>query len=238
MTDLVPTRKGKPTQVSLADLQDKLDARRQISETRSGTSTRKARVEDAKRVFDVDPLKTLEEIERRATLLSEVFDRTINQDAVPLNQRQVNRLSYELYQLEKLKVEIEALETRYKSLVYAHLDSTVKKVPGRPLSQTPGKVVAEGPGPHYILERRGGNRGNPSLNTESLREVLPADVAVQIYKTVHHDAVPARDEEVFDEGRFAELVELGVIDLDVVQEHLIPGEWRTPSFYKTLVEGE
>jgi len=239
MTELVPTRKDSADhQITLAEIQDQLDARNQQVETRSSAPSRKSRVAGAKRAFDFDPEKTLDEIKLRANLLAEVFDRGITEAAIPLSQRQINRLSYEFYQLDKLKIELEALETRYRALVYAHLDNTVERIPGRPASQTPGKVAAEGPGPHHVFERRGGGRSSPTLDLDSLREALPQNIVAELYKTVHYEAVPARDEERFDQSRSLELVDAGVIDLDVVAEHLIPGEWRTPSFYKTLVDGE
>lgn len=238
MTELVPIRKGKSTQVSLADLQERLDARQEVAETRSSVSTRKARVEAARRAFLIDPLETLVEIQVRASALVDVFDASITLEDVPLSQGQINKLSDELLQLERLKVELEALETRYRALSFAHLDETLPRIPGRPASQVPGKIAASSPGPHYIFERRGGNRKDPSLNTDTLREVLPPEVAAQIYVTIHHEAVPAYDEQVFDEGRFGELVQSQVIDLDVVAPHLTPGEWRTPSLHKTLVDGE
>lgn len=238
MTDLVPIRKGKATQISLADLQDRLDARQQVAETRTTTSTRKSRVARAKESFSADPLETLVEIQVRAKSLADVFDASITEEAVPLSQEQINALSREYHELDKLKVQIEALEARYRPLIFGHLDETGPKIPGRPPSQVPGKVEAEGPGPHYVFERRGGNRENPDLDTVGLRDVLPAEVAAQVYVTVHHPMVPAWDEEVFDEGRFGELVDEGKIDLDVVADYLTPGKWRTPSFYKILVDGE
>jgi len=237
-TDLVKVRKGGATQVSLADLQTRLDARNEVAETRTTTSTRKARVADAKKGFAVDPLETLVEIQARAQALVDTFDATITEDTVPLSQAQINRLSSEFLQLDKLKVQIEALEARYKTLTFGHLDETGPKIPGRPASQVPGKMAAEGPGPYYIFERRGGNRNDPDLDVVSMREVLPAEVVAEIYLTVSHPAVAAWDEDVFDEGRFAELVDEGKIDLDVVAPFLTAGKWRTPSFYKTLVDGE
>lgn len=235
MTAMVPVRKGKSTRVSLSDIQERLDARKQIAETRSGTSTKKARVEEAKRVFQVDPLETLSEIQGRARALAAAFDGTITLEDVPLSQNQINKLSYEFYQLEKLQAEIAALETRYRNLVFAHLDKTVTRVPGRPTSQIPGKVSADGPGPHYDFERRGGNRANPDLDVLGLKDELSDEIVAKVYVTVHHKAVKSYDEDVFDEEAFGELVESGEIDLDVVAKYLTPGAWRTPSFYKTLV---
>ncbi len=140
--------------------------------------------------------------------------------------------------MERLKIELAALEGRYRSLVFAHLDETGPKIPGRPAAQVPGKVEAKGDGSRYVFERRGGNRSNPDLNTESLREVLPQELAAQLYKTVQHPAVPAWEEKVFDMDCFGKLVDDGKIDLDVVADHLTPGKWNTPSFYKTLVDGD
>lgn len=237
MTDLVPIRKGQSTQVSLADLAERL-ARKQIAEGRTTVSTRKARVAEAKKSFEVDPLDTLVEIQGRAKELADVFDASITEETLPLSQVQINTLSHEFYQLEQLRVQIEALEGRYRVLIYGHLDETGSKIPGRPASQVPGKVAAEGPGPHYVFERRGGNRKDPDLDAEGLRSVLPADLVAQVYKSVHHDAVDAWDEAVFDVERFGELVEKGKIDLDVLADYLTPGAYRTPSFYKTLVDGE
>jgi hypothetical protein len=236
VTDLVPIRKGKATQISLADLQDRLDARRQVAETRTATSSRKSRVSQAKNKFSEDPLETLVEIQGRAKSLADTFDASITEESVPLSQEQINALSREYLELDKLRVQIEALEARYKPLIFGHLNEVGPKIAGRPASQVPGKVEAEGPGPHYVFERRGGNREDPDLDTAGLREILPAEVAAQVYVTVHHPAVPAWDEEVFDEGLFGELVDKGKIDLDVVAPFLTPGKWRTPSFYKTLVE--
>lgn len=237
MTALVSIPKDKPTKVSLLDLAERV-ARQQIAETRTVTSSRKARVAAAKEDFKVDPLATLGEIQRRAQALAEVFDATIIEDTLPLSQAQINTLSNEYLELDKLRVQIEALEDRYRSLIYGHLDEVVKKVAGRPASQTPGKVEAEGPGPRYFFERRGGGRANPELDAEGLRRALPPELVVEVYKTVHHDAKDAWDEEVFDEGRFEELVKSGQISLDLVANYLTPGEWRTPSFYKTLVDGD
>lgn len=237
MTDLVPIRKGKSTQVSLVDLADRV-ARQEIAETRTSVSTRKARGEAAKKQFKLDPLETLVEIQGRARALADAFDATITEATLPLSQAQINTLSYEFYQLEQLKLKMDALEGRYRTLIYGHLDETLPKVTGRPAAQVPGKVEAEGPGPHYVFERRGGNRANPDLDAEGLRDALPANLVGQVYKTVHHDAVPAWDEPVFDETTFLALVDDGKIDLDVVAEYLTPGEYRTPSFYKTLVDGE
>lgn len=187
--------------------------------------------------MELDALGVLVEIQNLAQSLADLFDAEIAVDGVPLSQDQINTLSDEYLRFDKLKVELEALEGRYRSLIFAHLDETGPKIPGRPASQVPGKVEASGPGPRYVFERRGGNRANPELDTDALREALPEELAAQVYVTVHHDPVPAWDEEVFDEGRFCELVDAGRIDLDVVAEHLTPGAWRTPSFYKTLVEG-
>lgn len=237
MTDLVPIRKGKSTQVSLTELQDRLDARQQIAETRSVTSSRKSRVEEAKRTFKVDPTATLNDIRYWARALVESFDRETTLETIPLTEKQIRNLSSEFYKLEKLKTQIEALEGRYRELIFAHLDETGPKILGRPASQVPGKVEAYDSEPHYVFERRGGNRANPNLDTQSLRNALPEELAAQVYLTVHHDPVPAWDEEVFDEGRFGDLVDQGKIDLDIVAEHLTPGQWRTPSFYKTLVDG-
>jgi hypothetical protein len=237
MTDLVPIHKGQATQVSLLDIQERLDARKQIAETRTGVSTRTGRVEEAKRVFAVDPLATMIEIKERADDLAEVFDGTITMETIPLNQTQINRLSAEFDQLERLKVQLAALEGRYRDLIFAHLDVTSPAIPGRPATHVPGKVEAEGPGPHYVFERRGGNRENPDLDTEGLRSALPPTVVAQLYKTVHHDAVAAWDEDVFDEARLNVLVKEGIIDLDVVALYLKPGKRRTPSFYKTRMDG-
>jgi hypothetical protein len=236
---LVPVRKNEATRVSLADLQDRLDARRQVAETRaSATSTRKGRVQDAKRGFEVAPLETLVKIQESARELANVFDASITEETVPLSQAQINKLSEEFLKLEQLRVQIEALEARYRPLVFGHLDEVGPKIPGRPAAQVPGKVAAEGPGPHFVFERRGGNRTDPDLNAQGLREVLPPEVAAEVYLTMHHDAIPAWDEAIFNEGRFGELVDAGIIDLDVVAEFLTPGKWRTPSFHKTLVDGE
>ena len=237
MKELVSIRRGKSTQVSLADIQERLDARAQVAETRSVVSTKKARLEEAKRVFEIDPEATLNQIMLRAQTLSDAFDRTIDLNSVPLSQKQINRLSDEFFELEDLKAQVAALETRYRALVYAHLDETLPKIPGRPAAQVPGKVEATGPGDHFVFERRGGNRENPDLDVVGMRDELPDEVVSQIYVTVHHEAVPAYDEHVFDEGRFGELVSDGTIDLDVVAKHLTVGKWRTPSFYKTLVSG-
>lgn len=237
MNELVSIRKGKSNQVSLAELQNRLDARAQVADDRSVVSTRKARIEEAKRVFEIDPEATLNQIMLRARTLSDAFDKTIDLNSVPLSQKQINRLSDEFFELEDLKAQVAALETRYRALVYAHLDETVSKVPGRPAAQVPGKVEATGPGDRYIFERRGGNREDPDLDVVSLKDELPDEVVAQIYVTVHHEAVPAHDEQIFDAGRFGELVNDGVIDLDVVAKHLTAGKWRTPSFYKTLVSG-
>lgn len=238
MTNLVPVRKGHSTQISLAEIQDRLDARNQIAETRTPTSTRKSRVEKAKSEFAVNPLDTLVEIQEAARALANVFDASITSDSAPFSQEQINQISDEFMALERLRVQIEAMEDRYRELTFAHLDETVTRVPGRPVSQTPGKMEADGPGDHYIFERRGGNRANPDLNTETLRGSLSSEVAAQIYVTIHHPAVPAWDEEVFDEAKFGQLVDEGIIDLDDVAPHLTPGKWRTPSFYKTLVKGD
>lgn len=239
MTDLVPIRKGTAERVSLADIQNLLDARKKVEETRApSTSTRKGRIEAAKQAFVVSPLETLMGILNSARELFDAFDSTIDKDSIPLNEEQKKTLSDEYLHLEDLKTKIAALEERYRELIFAHLDKTVPKIPGRPASQMPGKVEPSVSGPHYVFERRGGNRANPDLNTESLRRVLPPELAAQLYGKIHHDPVPAWDEPVFDEGRFAELVDAGLIDLDIVAEHLTPGAWRTPSFYKTRVEGD
>lgn len=238
MTDLIPVRKGKSTQVTLVDLQDRLDARKQIEATRTTTSTKKSRLEQAHAAFKVDPLKTLVEIQDLACDLADVFDAAISLDSIPLDQAAVDRLSNEFVHIERLKERIAALETRYKTLVFAHLDETGPKIPGRPASQVPGKVEAQGPGPRYIFERRGGNRENPDLDTVGLKNELPEHLVAEIFATVHHEPVAAWDEEVFDEGRFGELVEEGKIDLDLVARYLTPGKWRTPAFYKTLVDGD
>lgn len=237
MTELVPVGKSKKNQVSLLDIQDQLDARQEIAQTREGVSTRKARIEGAKRVFAVDPLKTLAEIEAQAQDLTDVFDASIDESSIPLSQDQINSLSEEFLRLERLKVQIAALETRYRSLLFAHLDRTGPKIPGRPPAQVPGKVEAHGPGPHYIFERRGGNREHPDLNLQTLRADLAPEIANQVYVTVHHPATEAWDEEVFDESRFSQLVDEGEIDLDIVAPHLTPGKWRTPSFYPTFIAG-
>jgi hypothetical protein len=241
MTDLVQIRRSSSTQVSLADLQDRLDARQQVAETRPpATSTKKARIEEAQRAFDLDPLETMVQIQDIASDLADVFDGEITLGSIPLSQAQKNKLSAEWLRVERLQAQLSALETRYRSLVFAHLDETGPKIPGRPAAQVPGKVEAQGPGPHYIFERRGGNRKDPDLDAVGLRDVLPDDIAAQVYLTVHHEAVyaPAYDEEVFDEGTFGRLVDEGKIDLDVVAPFLTPGPWRTPAFYKTLVDGE
>lgn len=238
MTDLVPIRKSKANQVSLADLQTILDHRAAVEETtRSPVSTKKARVEEAKRAFSVDPISTLEAIVDRAEDLADLFDEQISLDNIPLTQEQINTLSDEFYQLEQLQTHIAALESRYRELIFAHLDKTGPKIPGRPPAQVPGKVEAEGPGPHYIFERRGGNRKDPDLNAAELLKVLPPHVAAKLLVTVHHKAVEAWDETVFDEAEFVRLVDAGIIDLDLVAKYLKAGEWRTPSLYKTLVEG-
>jgi hypothetical protein len=237
MNELVSIRKGKSNQVSLAELQNILDARAQVADDRSVVSTRKARVEEAKRVFEIDPEATLNQIMLRAQTLSDAFDKSIDLEAVPLSQKQINRLSDEFFELEALQAQVAALETRYRALVFAHLDETAPKVPGRPAAQVPGKVGAKGPGDHYIFERRGGNREDPDLDVVGLKDELPAEVVSQIYVTVHHEAVEAHDEQIFDAGRFGELVNEGVIDLDVVAKYLTAGKWRTPSFNKTLVSG-
>lgn len=241
MTELVPLRKGKPIiKVSLDDIQDRLDARQpeEVVEAPLVVSSKKSRVAAAKRSLQADPLATVVRIQNRAADLSSAFDQRITLDQVPLSREQIERLSAEYLEFERLKVEIEALDTRYRELIFAHLDETVDRIPGRPISQTPGRVEADIRGPHHIFERRGGNRANPTLNTDTLRAALPAEVADQIYVTIHHKAVEAYDEEVFDEARFAELVDNGTIDLDIVAEHLLPGEWRTPTFYRTLVDGD
>ncbi len=238
MNDLVSIRKGGSTQVSLADLQDRLDARQQVAETRTTTSTRKARVADAKKGFAVDPLETLVEIQSISKALVDIFDASITEATVPLSQAQINTLSDEFLQLDRLKVRIEALEARYRALTFGHLDETGPKVPGRPASQVPGKMAAEGPGPHYIFERRGGNRNDPDLDVVGMREVLSPEIVSEVYLTVTHPAIEAWEENVFDEGRFGELVDQGKIDLDVVAPFLAAGKWRTPAFYKTLVDGE
>jgi hypothetical protein len=236
---LVPVRKSEATKVSLADLQDRLDARKAVADNRAGvTSTRKGRVADAKRGFEVAPLETLVKIQESARELADAFDASITEETVPLSQAQINKLSEEFLKLERLKVQIEALEARYRPLVFGHLDEVGPKIPGRPAAQVPGKVAAEGPGPHYVFERRGGNRTDPDLDVKGLYEVLPAEFVAEVYLTVHHDAIPARDELVFDESRLGELVDAGLVDLDVVAPFLTAGKWRTPSFYKTLVDGE
>lgn len=237
MTDLVHIKKGSSTQVSLLDIQDRLDARAQIAETRTTTSTRRARVEQAQRVFAVDPTTTMVEIEDAAADLAMTFDSSITLESVPLSKAQINKLSDEFLALERLRVQIEAMQGRYRDLIYAHLDETVTPIPGRPVSQTPGRVEADGPGDHMIFERRGGNRADPDLNAEGLRNALPAEVVPLVYKVLHHDPVPAWDEQIFDEGAFGELVSTGVIDLDVVAPFLTPGKYRTPAFYKTRVDG-
>lgn len=236
-TALVPIRKSGATQVSLMDLAEQV-ARKQIADIRVTVSSRKARVSDAKKKFAADPLETLSEIQDRARALFDVFDASIIEETLPLNQAQINTLSAEFFELEQLRIKIEALADRYKTLVYGHLDQTGPKVEGRPASQVPGKVEAEGPEPHYIFERRGGNRDNPDLDAAGMREALPAHLAEMIYKTVHHPAVEEWDEDVFDQDEFVRLVDAGLIDLDVVARFLTPGKWRTPSFYKTLVDGE
>jgi hypothetical protein len=237
MTDLIPIRKAKATQVSLADLQVILDHKKAAEETRSPASTLKARVEEAKRDFAANPIVVLDEMRDLARRLFDVFDPKINSESVPLTQSQVNSLSREFLYLEKLKVKMEALEARYRDLIFGHLDKTRPQVPGRPASQVPGVVKAEGPEDHYEFERRGGNRKDPDLNVQGLLKELPEDVANKILVTVHHEATEAWDETVFDEHEFIKLVDSGVIDLDTVAKHLTPGEWRTPSFHKILVHG-
>ena len=238
MTELVPVRRGKSTQLSLADIQTKLDARKQVEETRTTTSTRKARVEEAKRVHQDDPQATLVEIQELSRMLASIFDPEITPASAPLTRVQINKISDEFLQFDRLRIRIEALEERYRELVYAHLNEVGPKIPGRPASQVPGKVEADGPGPHYVFERRGGNREDALLDADGMREVLPPDVVAQIYATVQHPAVEAWEEEVFNEAAFAKLVEKGVIDLDTVAPFLTPGKWRKPSFYKTLVDGD
>lgn len=234
---LVPIRKGGATQVSLLDLAERV-ARRQIEETRTVTSTRKARVEEAKKNFEINPLNTIADIKFYADALAREFDSSITEKSIPLDQKQINTLSDEFLQLERIRIQIEALSDRYKALVFAHLDRTLPKVEGRPASHVPGKVEAEGPGPHYVFERRGGKREDPDVDVDGLCRELPPELVAQIRKTVHHDAVAAWDEPVFDEARFDELVEEGAIDLDVVAKYLTPGKRRTPTFYKTLVDGD
>jgi hypothetical protein len=238
MTDLVPIRKGHSTQISLVRLQDLLDAREQVDDTKTTLSTKKARAAAAKKSFELDPLKTMVTIQDLAGDLADIFDGEISLESVPLSQDDVDKLSNEFMHLERLQAQIAALETRYRTLIYAHLDQTSPKIVGRPAAQVPGKVEASGPGPHIVFERRGGNRSNPDLDTEGLREVLPGHLADMIYKSVHHPAMEAYDEPVFDEAEFGRLVDAGLIDLDVVAEFLTPGAWRTPAFYKTLVDGE
>lgn len=238
MTELVPIRRGSKSQVSLLDIQDRLDARRQVAEVRSPTSTRKSRVEEAKRAFEIDSTATLVEIQDQARALADAFDPSITQESVPLSQAQINKLSEEFDLLEKLRIQIAALEGRYRSLIFAHLDETGPRIPGRPAGQVPGKVEAAGPGRHYVFERRGGNRSDPDLDAEGLRAELPAEIAARVFVTIHHPAVEAWDEQVFDEGAFGELVDNGAIDLDVVAKHLTPGPWRTPQFFKTLMNGD
>lgn len=233
--DLVVVRKkGKPTQLSLLEIQDRLDARVQVAAIRPPvTSTRKAKVEQAKREFEVDPLDTMVGIQASATKLADIFDPTITPETVPLTQEQKNKLGEEFKALEELRIRIEAMQDRYRAIIFSHLDVVSPYIPGRPPSQVPGKVESE----DYVFERRGGNRENPDLNTETLRDDLTPEQVALVYKTVHHPAVPEWDEPIFDEGEFGDLVNAGKIDLDVVAKHLTPGDWRTPAFYKTPVEG-
>src|SRR5689334_21372572 len=101
MTDLVHIPAGTSRQVSLADLQDRLDARKQVEETRSPTSTRKARVAEAKRDFSVNPIVVLDEMRDLARRLFDVFDPKITEESVPLTQAQINKLSEEFLHLER-----------------------------------------------------------------------------------------------------------------------------------------
>lgn len=238
MTSLVPVHKDGSTQISLTDLQDKLDARAELAAEGTGAvSTRKSRVAKAKQDFQADPVRTVLNIEVMASDFVDAYDDTITVDSVPLAQDQINQISNEWMRLDRLKTEIEALETRYRELIFAHLDETGPKIPGRPASHTPGQVAAEGPGPHIIFARRGGNRANPELDAEGLKAVLPDEIAAQLFVTVHHDPVPAWDEKVFNEERLNELVASGQIDLDTLAPFLKPGARRTPTFNKTLVDG-
>lgn len=238
MTALIPVRSGKSTQVSLTVLQDLLDRRAALAATRTTTSTKKGRVESAKRSFQADPLGTVVDIQNLAGGLADIFDAEIDLDSIPLDQDAIDRLSHEYLHLERLQAKLEALSTRYRELIFAHLDVTVPRVPGRPASQVPGKVEASGPDPHYIFERRGGNRANPSLDTDGLRSALPPHLAAQVFVTKHHPAVEAYEEDVFDQDAFEKLVNDGSIDLDLVARYLTPGDWRSPAFWKTLVDGE
>lgn len=237
MTDLVPTRKAGKS-ITLADLQNLLDSRADIAKGREVVSTKKARIEQAKENFKIDPEATVDEIHDLFSDFAKIFDPDITLDSVPLNRAQINTLSEEYRRLDQVAARLEALMGRYRATIFAHLDETVDRIPGRPVSQTPGKVEADGPGEHYIFERRGGNRANPDLDTKGLREELPAHIVAQIFATVTRPAVEAYTEEVFDEAKFGELVNSGAIDMDLVAKHLKAGKWREPSFHKTLVEGE
>lgn len=235
MTDMVHVRKSSKAQVSLAEIQNMLDAREEATEVRGVVSTKKARIEQAKRDFNIDPLATVEEISDLTNELCMKFDEEIGLDSVPLRQSEINTLSDEWLLIERIKAHIEALETRYRALTFAHLDEVNPRVPGRPAAQVPGKMAATGDGPRVVFERRGGNRKDPDLDAEGLRKELPAHVAAKIYKTVVHPAVEAYEEEVFDEAEFFKAVEEGEIDLDTIAPYLTPGEWRKPSHYKTIV---
>lgn len=235
MTDLVVTGKNSKGQVTLSALQDLLDAREEAAEARGVVSTKKAQVEQAKREFALDPLATVEDMHALVTKLCSIFGDEIDRDSVPLRQIEIDTLSEEFKLVEEIKAKLEALEGRYKELIFAHLDETGPRIPGRPACQVPGKVEASGPDDHYVFERRGGNRADPDLNTDGLREVLPAHLNAKIFATVVHPAVEAYEEEVFDEVEFGKLVEAGQIDLDTVAKYLTPGPWRKPSFWKTRV---
>lgn len=237
-TDLVPVRKGTATQISLASLQSLLDSRKVVEESHTVTSTQKSRIASAKKGFEESPLETLLRLQESARALADTFDATVTTATVPLSREQIKQVSDEYLILEQIKIMVTALEPRYRELVFAHLDETVTRVPGRPVSQTPGKIEAETTGDHYIFERRGGNRGNAVLDTDGLRAELPAEVAAQVFKTVTHAPVPAWTEEVFDQGALEELANRGLVDLDVVAKHMTAGKWNTPTFNKTLVKGE
>lgn len=239
-TDLVPVRKGGAAQISLSEIQDRLDRRKTVEQVRAEVTntTKKARAAQAKAAFRESPLETLINIQAEAEALAYVFDASITAQSVPFSQAQIDKLSQEYGHLEKLMLQLAALEERYRELTFAHLDETGPKIPGRPASQVPGKMEPSGDGPRHVFERRGGNRNHPDLDVVGLRKVLSPEQVAQLYVTVNHPAVPAWKEEVFDEGRFGELVDKGDIDLDVVADFLTPGEWRTPSFHKTLVGGE
>lgn len=240
--DVAKTDVRARLRAALAEKETDLPGVLALLEEEVDKSSRKLSAKDRREIWtqelDQIPQDRLDEMR---AVMRDYIENRFNQvnpaESVELTQEEIDSLAAEFDSWRKIDDLLQARYTQFRRLVFNHLNEVftdevdkAKLITDTPVEQLKGSVESAAYGWKFC--REGGNRSDPQINWDYLQNELSPEQweAICDEVKVKRVVVPAHVDLVPSEEKMLDAINSGALDLDVLEQALIPGSWQSPRF--------